>query len=139
MADINSFNSGDSSSSFNKYPVSGNNNIQSTPKVNSGDGSAEYSHGWRRMPRPFGMNVRVPQAPVIGVRTQEVIKRAISDLVLAPVQQVANYLKNNENVFNGNVSAEIKSLERQQQLTVELLQEADDIVMSSVPNFMMDM
>ena len=138
MADINNLNSGDSSSSYGKYPVGGNQNIQPSAKVNAGE-NAEYSHSWKRIPRPFGMNVRVPQAPVVGVRTQELIKRTIKDIVLAPAKQIANYFKKNENVFNGNISAEINSLEKQCKTTIELLQEADEMVMSDIPNFMMDM
>ena len=138
MADINNLNSGDSSSSYGKYPVGGNNNLNPTAKVNAGE-NTEYSHSWKRMPRPFGMNVRVPQEPLVGVRTQELIKRTISDIVLAPVKQVVEYFKNNENVFNGSIAAEIKSLEKQREMTIELLQEADEVVMSDVPNFMMDM
>ena len=138
MADINNLNSGDSSSSYGKYPVGGNQNVQPSAKVNAGE-NTEYSHSWKRMPRPFGMNVRVPQAPVVGVRTQELIKRTVADIVLAPAKQVAEYFKKNENVFNGSISEEISSLEKQRKITVELLQEADEAVMTDVPNFMMDM
>ena len=139
MADINSFNSGESSSSYGNYPVGGNNNIQPAAKVNVNESESGYSHSWKRMPRPFGMNVRVPQAPIIGYRTKEVIKRALGDLIFAPAKEIAKYLKKNENVFNGSIAAQINSLEKQREVTIELLQEADDAVMSDVPNFMMDM
>ena len=46
---------------------------------------------------------------------------------------------NYEKVFNGSIAAEINSLQKQQQTTVELLQDADEIVMTDVPSFMMDM
>ena len=134
MADINNLNSGDSSSSYNMYSVNGNN----APKVNSSSVKTEYTHGWKRAPRPFGLNVRVPQNP-IGIRTQNLIKKTLVNLAMAPVQPVIDYFKNNENVFNGSVSAEIRSLEKQQQITVELLKDADEIVMTDVPSFMMDM
>ena len=105
MADINNLNSGNSSSSYNNYPVSNNQNIA---KVNPAAEGAEYSHSWKRMPRPFGLNARVPQAPVVGERTQVLAQKIIKDLVMAPVKPVLDYFKNNENVFNGNISAEIE-------------------------------
>ena len=134
MADINNLNSGDSSSSYNMYSVNGNN----VPKVNSSSVKTEYTHGWKRAPRPFGLNVRVPQNP-IGIRTQNLIKKTLINLAIAPVQPVIDYFKNNENIFNGSVAAEIRSLEKQQQITVDLLKDADEIVMTDVPSFMMDM
>ena len=139
MADINNLNSGNSSSSsYNNYPVS--NNQQNVAKVNPAGEGAEYSHSWKRMPRPFGLNVRVPQAPVVGERTQILAQKIIKDLVMAPVKPVLDYFKNNENVFNGNISAEIESLQKQQKVTVELLQDSDEVVMQTeTPNFMMDM
>ena len=118
------------------YSVSGNG--ANVPKVNSSSEKTEYQHSWKRAPRPFGMNVRVPQNP-IGIRTQNLIKKTLVDIAMAPVQPVIDYFKNNENVFNGNVAAEIKSLEKQQQITVDLLKDADEIVMVDVPSFMMDM
>ena len=60
-------------------------------------------------------------------------------MAMAPIRPIINFFKDNENVFNGNVAAQIESLEKQQQTTVELLQDADDSVMSSVPTFMIDM
>ena len=137
MADINNLNSGDSSSSYGKYPV--NNGVNNLPKVNTGENTSEYSHGWKRAPRPFGLNVRVPQEPIIGVRTQTLVKRVLVDLAMAPIKEVDNFFKNYEKVFNGNIAAEINSLQKQQQTTVELLQDADEIVMTDVPSFMMDM
>ena len=136
MADINNLNSGDSSSSYNSYNL--NKNINNGPKVNVG-GTNEYSHNWKRAPRPFGLNVRVPQTRLVGTRTETLIKEIIKELALAPIKSLVDYFKDNENVFNGNVSAEIESIKKQQKLTVELLQEADDTVMSSVPTFMIDM
>ena len=59
---------------------------------------------------------------------------------MAPVKEILDYFKNHENVFNGNVAKEIESLQKQQQTTVELLQDSDEMVMQTeTPNFMMDM
>ncbi|MBO6273566.1 hypothetical protein J6O48_12430 [bacterium] len=138
MADISNFNSGDSSAYNNQYPVSNNANVGKVNSPSTG-GESEYSHSWRRAPRPFGLNVRVPQAPVVGVRTQNLIRKTIVDIVSAPVKEVIDYFKTNEKVFNGSISAEIESLQKQQKITVELLQDADEIVMTDVPSFMMDM
>ncbi len=134
MADINNLNTGDSSSSYNnQYSVNKANIVKP-----AGTNGAEYSHDWKRTPRPFGLNVRVPQNP-IGVRTQNLLKKKIVELATAPVKQVIDYFKTNENVFNGSVAAEIESIMKQQKITVELLQDADEVVMTDVPSFMMDM
>jgi len=130
-----------------------NNNLSSNTSANMGgqypvvnnsvDGaktsSAEYAHNWRRQPRPFGLNVRVPQNP-IGIKTQNLIKRTAQELVMAPIKPIIEYFKTNENVFNGSISAEIESLKKQEKITASLLQDSDEIVMRSEhPNFMMDM
>lgn len=132
MSDISNLNSGDSAA-FNNYSINNKVNV-----VKTEGSSAEYAHDWRRTPRPFGLNVRVPQNP-IGVRTQNLIKKTVVELLTAPAKEVLDYFKKNENVFNGSISAEIESLEKQQKITVELLQDADEVVMTDVPSFMMDM
>ena len=58
---------------------------------------------------------------------------------MAPIQPIIDFFKDNENVFNGNVAAQIESLQKQQKTTIELLQDADDVVMTGVPTFMVDM
>lgn len=137
MADINNLNSGDSASQYNAYNLGGN--VNNAPKVNTGGTNSEYTHGWKRAPRPFGLNVRVPQEPLVGARTQVLIKEILKEMAMAPIRPIINFFKDNENVFNGNVAAQIESLEKQQQTTVQLLQDADDSVMTGVPTFMIDM
>ena len=131
---FNNLNTGDSSASYgSQYQHT------TTEKVN-GAGTSEYSHSWKRSPRPFGLNVRVPQTPIIGQRTQNLVKKIAAELVMAPIQPIIDYFESNENIFNGSVTAEIESLQKQTQLTVSLLQDADEIVMDDdVPSFMMDM
>lgn len=115
-----------------QYPVANN-------SVDAAKTSAEYAHNWRRQPRPFGLNVRVPQNP-IGIRTQNLIQKTVKELVFGPVKPIVDYFKNNENVFNGNISTEIENLKKQEKLTISLLQDSDEIVMQTEhPNFMMDM
>lgn len=132
---------------FNNNNLSSNNSANfggQYPVVNSSvdktkTSSAEYTHSWRRQPRPFGLNVRVPQNP-IGARTQTLIANKIKELAMAPVQPVIDYFKANENVFNGNIATEIENLQKQEKLTISLLQDSDEIVMQTEhPNFMMDM
>lgn len=133
MAELFNNLSGDSSSQYNNY----NNKIQNS-KLSAGNSEAGYSHEWKRMPRPFGLNVRVPNAP-IGTRSQKLVADIIKEMAMAPISPVIDYFKTNENVFNGNVSREIESLQKQQKITIGLLEDADDIVMSEAPSFMMDM
>lgn len=137
MADINNLNSGDSSSQYSAYNYG--NNVNNAPKVNTGSNGSEYSHGWKHAPRPFGLNVRVPNKPLVGQRTQVLIKEIIREMAMAPIQPIIDFFKDNENVFNGNVAAQIESLQKQQKTTIELLQDADDVVMTGVPTFMIDM
>ena len=137
MAEMFNNLSGDSSAQYNNY-----NNVQGA-KVNTGGKDGEYSHNWKRTPRPFGLNVRVPQAP-IGTRNKREFRNGnfaeiIKEMALAPITPVIDYFKANENIFNGNVAKEIASIQKQQKITAELLQDADDIVMSEAPSFMMDM
>lgn len=124
--------SGDSSAQYNNY-----NNVKST-KVNVGGNEAGYSHDWKRAPRPFGLNVRVPNMPA-PTRSQKLVAEIIKEMAMAPITPVINYFKANENIFNGNVAREIESIQKQQKITIELLQDADDIVMTEAPSFMMDM
>lgn len=124
--------SGDKSASQYGY-----NNAQGA-RVSAGGSEAGYSHSWKRAPRPFGLNVRVPHAPV-ETRTQKLVKEIVKEMALAPITPIIEYFKANENIFNGNVAKEIESLQKQQKTTVELLQDADDIVMLQAPSFVMDM
>lgn len=132
MAEMFNNLSGDSSSQYSNY-----NNVKNT-KVNVSTNETGYSHEWKRAPRPFGLNVRVPNK-ITPTRSQRLVAEIIKEMALAPITPVVNYFKANENIFNGNVSREIESLVKQQKITVELLQDADDIVMSEAPSFMMDM
>ena len=133
MFNNNNLSSNNSANFGGQYPVV-NNNVDSAKTS-----SAEYSHNWRRQPRPFGLNVRVPQNP-IGIRTQNLIKHTVQELAMAPIKPIIDYFKNNENVFNGNISAEIESLKKQEKLTISLLQDSDEVVMQTEhPSFMMDM
>ncbi|DAA95818.1 TPA: hypothetical protein CPT80_06845 [Candidatus Gastranaerophilales bacterium HUM_9] len=134
MAEMFNNLSGDSSAQYNNY----NNNGVQGAKVNAGGKDGGYSHDWKRAPRPFGLNVRVPQAPV-GTRSQKLVAEIIKEMAMAPITPVIDYFKTNENIFNGNVAKEIASIQKQQKITVELLQDADDVVMSEAPSFMMDM
>ena len=136
MSDINNLNSGDSSSSYNSYNVG--NNVNNAAKVNV-NGTGEYSHGWKRAPRPFGLNVRVPQTRLVGARTEVLIKEIIKELAMAPIKPIIDYFKDYEKVFNGSISAEIESMDKQYKITSELLQDSDDALMSGVPTFMIDM
>ena len=147
MSDINNgfLNPGgsSSSSSYNQQSAVNNANANINAKVNTetGDSGSGYNHSWRRAPRPFGLNVRVPQAPqVVGVRTQALIKRTLINLATAPVKPIIEYFKDNEKVFNGSIRAEIEGLEKQQSVTISLLQDSDEMVLhSEAPSFMMDM
>jgi hypothetical protein len=129
----NNLNTGDSSSYSNQYSVG----QQKVDRTNGG--TVQYSHDWKRAPRPFGLNVRVPQSP-IGERTQNLIKKTVQELALAPIKPIIDYFQDNENIFNGSVANEIASLQKQQRITVQLLEDADEVVMNTdVPSFMMDM
>ena len=135
MADMFNFNTGDSNSAgYNnsQYPKSVD--VQSAQNV-------EYQHNWLRTPRPFGLNVRVPETPqFIGENTEALIKRTAKELFLAPIKEITNFFEKYEKVFSGEVANELKSLYVQRFNTATLLQSEDEEVFgTSAPKFMMDM
>ena len=135
MADMFNFNTGDSSSA-------GYSNSQySKPAVDTQSAQAEYQHNWLRTPRPFGLNVRVPDAQTfIGENTEALIKKTVKELFLAPVKEISNFFEKYEKVFSGEVANELKSLYVQRFNTTSLLQNEDEEVFgTSAPRFMMDM
>ncbi len=135
MADMFNFNTGDSSSA-------GYSNSQySRPAVDAQSAQIEYQHNWLRTPRPFGLNVRVPDAQTfIGENTEALIKKTVKELFLAPVKEISNFFEKYEKVFSGEVANELKSLYVQRFNTTSLLQNEDEEVFgTSAPRFMMDM
>ena len=135
MADMFNFNTGDSSSA-------GYSNSQySRPAVDAQSAQIEYQHNWLRTPRPFGLNVRVPDAQTfIGENTEALIKKTVKELFLAPVKEISNFFEKYEKVFSGEVANELKSLYVQRFNTTSLLQNEDEEVFgASAPRFMMDM
>ena len=105
MADMFNFNTGDSSSA-------GYSNSQySKPAVDAQSAQVEYQHNWLRTPRPFGLNVRVPDTQTfIGENTEALIKKTVKELFLAPVKEISNFFEKYEKVFSGEVANELKSL-----------------------------
>ena len=87
MAEMFNNLSGDSSAQYNNY-----NNVQGA-KVNTGGKDGEYSHNWKRTPRPFGLNVRVPQAP-IGTRSHKLVAEIIKEMALARITHYALRITN---------------------------------------------
>ena len=135
MADMFNFNTGDSSSA-------GYSNSQySRPAVDAQSAQIEYQHNWLRTPRPFGLNVRVPDTQTfIGENTEALIKKTVKELFLAPVKEISNFFEKYEKVFSGEVANELKSLYVQRFNTTSLLQNEDEEVFgTSAPRFMMDM
>ena len=136
MADMFNFNTGDSGNAGlgnSQYPKSSV-EPQSVQNV-------EYQHNWLRTPRPFGLNVRVPDAQTfVGENTSALIKKTAKDLLLAPVKEITNFFEKYEKVFSGEIANELKSLYVQRFNTASLLQNEDEEVFgASRPTFMMDM
>lgn len=135
MADMFNFNTGDSSNAGlggSQY---------SKPAVEAQSAQVAYQHNWLRTPRPFGLNVRVPEGQtLIGENTEALIKKTVKDLFLAPVKEISNFFEKYERVFSGEVANELKSLYVQRFNTASLLQNEDEEVFgTSAPKFMMDM
>lgn len=134
MADMFNFNTGDKSS-FNNSSLSksavNNQNIQ----------EVDYQHNWLRTPRPFGLNVRVPEnRPLIGENTEALVKKTIKNLFLAPIKEIENFFEKYEKVFSGEVQRELKSLYVQRFNTAAILQGEDESVFGTTANkFLMDM
>lgn len=135
MAEMFNFNTGDSNNA-------GYSNSQfARPVEAQAINNVDYQHNWLRTPRPFGLNVRVPEAPqFIGENTEALIKRTVKELFLAPVKEISNFFEKYERVFSGEVAQELKSLYVQRFNTASLLQSADEEVLGTIPpKFMMDM
>ena len=135
MADMFNFNTGDSGNAgYNTQYPKPIIDAQSVQNV-------EYQHNWLRTPRPFGLNVRVPEAPTfIGENTSALIKKTAKELFLAPVKKIANFFEKYEKVFSGEIANELKSLYVQRFNTASILQSEDEEIFgSSRPKFMMDM
>lgn len=135
MADMFNFNTGDSGSA-------GYSNSQYSKSVDAQSAqNVEYQHNWLRTPRPFGLNVRVPDSQTfIGENTEALIKKTAKELFLAPVKEIVTFFEKYEKVFSGEVANELKSLYVQRFNTASLLQNEDEEVFgTSAPKFMMDM
>ena len=88
MAEMFNFNTGDSNST-------GYSNSQFARSIEAQSvNNVDYQHNWLRTPRPFGLNVRVPETPqFIGENTEALIKRTVKELFLAPVKEISNFFE----------------------------------------------
>lgn len=136
MADMFNFNTGDSGNAGLGNSQYSRPSVEPQPAQN-----VEYQHNWLRTPRPFGLNVRVPDAPTfVGENTSALIKKTAKELLLAPVKEITNFFEKYEKVFNGEIANELKSLYVQRFNTASLLQNEDEEIFgASRPSFMMDM
>jgi len=136
MADsLFNLNTGDSSSA--SYS---NAQYSNQASVDSATVNADYQHDWLRTPRPFGLNVRVPETPLVGENTEALIKKTAADLIMAPVKEISDFLEKYSKVFSGETASELKSLYVQRFNTVAILNNEDEEVLgSSKPTFVMDM
>lgn len=136
MADSSfNLNTGDSSASYSAQQYA------KQVDVSSAAANVEYNHDWLRTPRPFGLNVRVPETPqLVGENTEALIKKTAKELLLAPFKEIGETFAKYEKVFSGEAANELKSLYVQRLNTVAILQGEDEQVMgSSTSSFIMDM
>ena len=57
--------------------------------------------------KPFGMNIKVPE---IGEKTMKLAGGTLSNLAKAPVEPLFNFLEENEEVFNGDLTFKINKV-----------------------------
>ncbi|MFR1671441.1 MAG: hypothetical protein ACLSWI_00670 [Candidatus Gastranaerophilaceae bacterium] len=57
--------------------------------------------------KPFGMNVKVPQ---IGEQTLKLAGNTLENIIKSPTEPLFNFLEENEEVFNGDISYKINKL-----------------------------
>ena len=128
-------NTGDSSS------ASYGNQYINQASVDTSTANADYQHDWLRTPRPLGLNVRVPDVqPLVGENTEALIKKTATDLIMAPIKEISDFLEKYSKVFSGETASELKSLYVQRFNTVAILNNEDEEVLgSSKPTFVMDM
>ena len=57
--------------------------------------------------KPFGMNVKVPQK---GEQTLKLAGNTLENIIKSPTEPLFNFLEENEEVFNGDISYKINKL-----------------------------
>ena len=82
--------------------------------------------------KPFGMNVKVPE---IGERTLKQAGDTLGGIVKSPVEPLFNFLEENEEVFNGDISYQINRFFAQGFTIGSAMRLEDEQVNGSSPSF----
>ena len=67
----------------------------------------EAGASFNRPYKPFGMNVKVPQ---VGERTIKLAGNTLSNIIKNPTEPLFEFLEENEEIFNGDISYKINKL-----------------------------
>ncbi len=67
----------------------------------------EAGASFNRPYKPFGMNVKVPQ---VGERTIKLAGNTLSNIIKSPTEPLFEFLEENEEIFNGDISYKINKL-----------------------------
>lgn len=57
--------------------------------------------------KPFGFNIKMPE---IGEKTMKLAEGTLTNLVKSPVEPLFNFLEENEQVFNGDLTYEMNKV-----------------------------
>ena len=68
---------------------------------------ADTGASFNRPYKPFGFNVRMPE---IGERTMKLAGGTLGKIISSPTDPLFEFLEENENVFNGDISYQINKL-----------------------------
>ncbi len=91
---------------------------------------ADTGASFNRPYKPFGMNVKVPE---IGERTLKQAGETLSNIVKSPTEPLFQFLEENEEVFNGDLSYKINKLHAES-FTIGSAMRMEDEKMNGLPS-----
>ena len=91
---------------------------------------ADTGASFNRPYKPFGMNVKVPE---IGERTLKQAGETLSSIVKSPTEPLFQFLEENEEVFNGDLTYKINKLHAES-FTIGSAMRMEDEKMNGLPS-----
>lgn len=93
---------------------------------------ADNGASFNRPYKPFGMNVKVPH---IGERTLKQAGDTLNGIIASPVEPLFNFLEENEEVFNGDLTYQINRFFAQSFTIGSAMRMEDEKINGSTPSF----
>lgn len=93
---------------------------------------AENGASFNRPYKPFGFNIKVPE---IGEKTMKLAEGTLKDIMASPVEPLFNFLEENEQVFNGDITYKINKMFAQNFTLGSAMRQEDEKVNGMPPKF----